>query len=247
MTGGKGRVAALSDAQIARLRQSYCGLIEEADMQIGRVLDALAAQDRLRDTLIVFTSDHGEQLGDHYLLGKLGFHDASFHVPLIVVDPSPEADATRGSIVRGMTESIDILPTILDWLGRDVPHTCDGRSLLAQIRGRDDRTRAEAHFEFSLRGGFLAPGQRVMDLDWRSCDLAVLRTDTHKYVHFQSLPPLLFDLREDPHEIVDRSGDPACRGTMLELAQRMLSWRMHHAERELTHLSASPGGLVAIA
>jgi arylsulfatase A-like enzyme len=216
-------------------------------MRIGMVLDELAARGMADDTLIVFTSDHGEQLGDHYLLGKLGFHDASFHVPLIVVDPSPAADATRGTVVRGMTESVDVLPTILDWLGMATPHTCDGHSLLAQIRGGGDRTRDAAHFEFSLRGGFHAPDARVLDLGWRSCDLAVLRTDTHKYVHFQALPPLLFDLRDDPHELLDRSRDPACAGILLEMAQRMLSWRMHHAERELVNLSASPAGLVAIA
>jgi arylsulfatase A-like enzyme len=247
MSGGEGLVAELADDEIARIRQAYCGLIEEADMRIGMVLDELAARGMADDTLIVFTSDHGEQLGDHYLLGKLGFHDASFHVPLIVVDPSPAADATRGTVVRGMTESVDVLPTILDWLGMATPHTCDGHSLLAQIRGGGDRTRDAAHFEFSLRGGFHAPDARVLDLGWRSCDLAVLRTDTHKYVHFQALPPLLFDLRDDPHELLDRSRDPACAGILLEMAQRMLSWRMHHAERELVNLSASPAGLVAIA
>lgn len=247
MSGGKGRVSELTDAELRNLRQAYCGLIEEADAQIARVLAEIEAQGRLGDTLIVFTSDHGEQLGDHYLLGKLGFHDASFHVPLIIVDPSAAADATRGRIVHGMTESIDILPTILEWVGQPVPHTCDGRSLLGQIRGGADRTREEVHFEFSLRGGFFAPSQRILGLDWRSCDLAVLRTQTHKYVHFQSLPPLLFDLAADPSEIVDRARDPACREIMLEMTQRMLSWRMHNAERELVHLSASPDGLVAVA
>jgi arylsulfatase A-like enzyme len=103
------------------------------------------------------------------------------------------------------------------------------------------------HFEFSLRGGFLTPRRRILDLDWRSCDLAVLRTRTHKYVHFQKLPPLLFDLRDDPGELHDRAADPACRATMLALAQRMLDWRMHNAERELVNLSASPDGLVVLA
>ncbi|MBL8702051.1 MAG: alkaline phosphatase family protein [Alphaproteobacteria bacterium] len=247
MSGGKGSVADLTDAELRHLRQAYCGLIEEADLQIGRVLDAVEAQGRMQDTLIVFTSDHGEQLGDHYLLGKLGFHDASYHVPLIIVDPSSAADATRGRIVRGMTESVDILPTILEWIGQPVPHTCDGRSLLPQIRGGADCTRDTVHFEFSLRGGFFAPSQRILGLDWRSCDLAVLRSDSHKYVHFQALPPVLFDLRADPGEIVDRSRDPAYREVMLDMAQRMLSWRMHHAERELVNLSASTDGLVAVA
>lgn len=247
IVGGKGNVADLTDDELRHLRQAYCGLIEEADMQIGRVLDALAEQGRLDDTLIVMTSDHGEQLGDHWLLGKMGFHDQSYHVPLIVVDPSRRADATRGKIVDGLSESIDILPTILEWLGLEVPHTCDGRSLLPVVHGGDDRGKDAVHFEFSLRGGFLAPQRRILGLDWRNCDLAVMRTPTHKYVHFQALPPVLFDLRDDPHELRNRAADPACREVMLDMAQRMLSWRMHHAERELVNMSASPDGLVSVA
>jgi arylsulfatase A-like enzyme len=247
VVGGAGRVAELSGGEIARRRQAYCGLIEEADAQIGRVLDALAHTGRLDDTLIVMTSDHGEQLGDHWLLGKFGFHDQSYRVPLIVVDPSAAADGTRGRVVDGFTESVDVLPTILDWLGLPVPHTCDGQSLLPGLRGTGAATRDEVHFEFSLRGGFLAPQRRILDLDWRSCDLAVLRTRTHKYVHFQKLPPLLFDLRNDPYELRDRSRDPECRDAMLDLTRRMLDWRMRNAERELVNLSASPDGLVCVA
>jgi arylsulfatase A-like enzyme len=246
MVGGSGRVSGLSDEEVQVLRQSYFGLIEEADAQIGRVIDALTEQGRLDETLIVMTSDHGEQLGDHGLLGKVGFYDQSYHVPLIVVDPTSAADATRGRIVRSLTESVDVLPTLLDWLDLDVPHTVDGRSLLPVVRQGCEPDRGAVHFEFSLRGGFLAPQRRILDLDYRSCDLAVLRTDDYKYVHFQALPPLLFDLREDPLELHDRSTDPACRDAMLSMAQRMLNWRMHHAERELVNLNASPEGLVTL-
>ena len=145
-----------------------------------------------------------------------------------------------------LTESIDILPTILEFLGIDVPHTCDGVSLLPVIHGKTAAAKGAAHFEFSLRGGFLAPQRQVLGLDYRSCDLAVLRTQTHKYVHFQALPPVLFDLRDDPQELYDRARDPACRDIMLAMAQQMLSWRMHNAERELLNLSASQDGLVTV-
>jgi arylsulfatase A-like enzyme len=245
MVRGAGRCVELSDRELQFLRQSYYGLIEEVDRQIGRVIEYLAARKMLDNTLIVFTSDHGEQLGDHFLLGKLGFFDQSYHVPLIVADPSPESNATRGRVFDGLSESVDVLPTVLEWLGVATPHTCDGVSLLPQVHG-DDRGKSEVHFEFSLRGGYSAPKQSALNLDYRSCDLAVLRTADYKYVHFQALPPILFDLREDPRELVDRSRDQGYREVMLEMAQRMLNWRMHNAERELTHLNASPEGLVAI-
>jgi arylsulfatase A-like enzyme len=246
MVGGKGRPAGLSGRELALLRQAYAGLIEEADARIGQVLDVLAERRELDDTLIVFTSDHGEQLGDHYMLGKMGFYDQSYHVPLIVVDPSREADASRGRVVEGLTESIDVLPTVLDWAGLAVPHTCDGASLLPTVRGAAGGLREAVHFEFAIRGGFLVPDRWTLGMDYRTCDLGVLRTERYKYVHFQTLPPLLFDLREDPGELHDRSTDPAYAAVMLTMAQKMLSWRMNCAERELVNLSASPRGLVRV-
>ena len=80
-------------------------------------------------TLVVLTSDHGEMGGDHWLLEKLGFWDESYHVPLIVVDPRAEAEGSRGTIVDAVTESVDVLPTICDFIGVEAPLQADGWSL----------------------------------------------------------------------------------------------------------------------
>lgn len=75
------------------------------------------------DTMIVFTSDHGNYLGDHWMGEKKLFHDASARIPLIVVDPSSDADATRGLRSHALVEAIDVAPTILDYFGgTEVPH-----------------------------------------------------------------------------------------------------------------------------
>lgn len=242
--GGEGNVAAMTEAEVAGLRRSYYGLIAEVDVEIGRVLDFLEQSGQIDRTLIVFTSDHGEQLGDHHLLGKCCFYDESYHIPLIVADPRPEAAATRGRVIQGLTESVDVMPTILDWLTLPVPISCDGQSLLPLIRGAEGaRPRDEVHFEFSQRIGY--PYAKVLPhgLDWRDAELAVLRTETHKYVHFPTLPPVLFDLQDDPGEFHNRADDPACRGVMLEMAQRMLTWRMRHADRTRSRYTASRHGL----
>ena len=86
-------------------------------VHLGRVLDALAAMGRLRDTLIVFTSDHGEFSGDRGLGEKELFYDEIVRVPFIVCDPDPRADATRGTADARFVEGIDVVPTILDALG----------------------------------------------------------------------------------------------------------------------------------
>ena len=93
-------------------------MMTEVDAQLGRLFDGLRERGAWDDTLVVLTSDHGEQLGDHWLTEKLGWFDQSYHVPLIVRDPRRESDATRGAVVDDrFTENVDVMPTILEWLG----------------------------------------------------------------------------------------------------------------------------------
>jgi|HubBroStandDraft_1064217.scaffolds.fasta_scaffold00354_8 arylsulfatase A-like enzyme len=246
--GGEGGVAAMTEPELQGLRRSYYGLIAEVDAEIGRVLDFLEASGQAGRTLVVFTSDHGEQLGDHHLLGKCGFYDESYHIPLIIADPRPEAAATRGRILTGLTESVDVMPTILDWLDLELPVSCDGRSLLPLVRGDADApARDEVHVEFNLRVGYPYPRVLPPGLDWRDADLAILRTEHYKYVHFPTMPPVLFDLEADPGEFRNCAGDPAHLDTVLEMARRMLNWRMRHAERTLSRYTASRRGLVDFA
>ncbi len=243
--GAAGRVADLTDTEIRLTRKAYYGLIAGLDHELGRVLGCLAETGQDRDTLILFTSDHGEQLGDHHLLGKLGYFDQSYHVPLIVFDPRPEADATRGIMVDAFSESVDVMPTVLDWLGLAVPRTCDGRSLLPFLHGRPPADwRTEVHYEFDMRGGYPDPERLAPDLAFDNGGLAVIQDRAWKYVHFEALPPLLFDLARDPHQFANLAEEPGHQAVVAEYAQKMLSWRMRHAERTLTHLSASPAGLV---
>jgi arylsulfatase A-like enzyme len=75
------------------------------------------------------------------------------------------------------------------------------------------------------------------------CSLCVLQDAAFKYVHFAALPPLLFDLRTDPHQFHNLADDPHHAATVRDYAQRMLSWRLRHADRTLTHYRASSRGL----
>ncbi|HEX2889974.1 sulfatase-like hydrolase/transferase, partial [Vineibacter terrae] len=111
--GADGVAGDLDDAAIRQARATYCGLMAEVDHHLGRVLDFVRDSGQWDDTLIVFTSDHGEMLGDHYQFGKSGYFDPIFHVPLVIRDPLAPAEA-RGTGVDAFTESVDIMPTILD-------------------------------------------------------------------------------------------------------------------------------------
>ncbi len=217
---------------LRQLRATYYGMVSEVDDQFGRLLDGLDGEGVLEETLIVVTSDHGEMLGDHWLLEKLGWWDASYHVPLIVFDPRREADATRGTTIDAFTESIDVMPTILDWIGVDVPLQCDGRSLAPWLRGRvPQRWRDAVHWEWDFRDPVAHLGEDTFGLTMEECTLAVLRDEHGKYVHFAAQDAIFFDLDADPDQIHDVA---ASSPHALDYAQRMLSWRMRHADRTLT-------------
>jgi arylsulfatase A-like enzyme len=242
---GQGLVSAMSEDEVRATRTAYYGLISEVDAHLGRVISYLKETGQYDNTLIVFTCDHGEQLGDHHLLGKIGYFDASFRIPLVVRDPSPEAAISRGRIVDQFTETIDVMPTILAWAGARVPYSCDGKSLLPFLHGETPTDwRTEVHYEFDFRTSFGKVHERVLNLPVDQCSLAVLQDTRYKYVHFDALPPLFFDLAADPGQFHNLASDPAHAPRVLEYAQKMLSWRLRYADRTLTGYSASPQGLV---
>ena len=101
--------------------------------------------------MVIFTSDHGEQIGDHWLLGKLGYFDESYHIPLIIRDPTnPQSN---GRIIEEFTENVDVMPTILDWVDLPLPVQCDGRSLSPFLKNQKTPSdwRDAVHWEYDFR------------------------------------------------------------------------------------------------
>ena len=97
------------------MRAVYFGLIAEVDHHLGRILERLARRGELDRTLVVVTADHGEMLGDHWMLGKAGFFPQAFHVPLLIRQP----EGVRGRRVTAFTEHVDLMPTVLASLGAE--------------------------------------------------------------------------------------------------------------------------------
>jgi arylsulfatase A-like enzyme len=194
--------------------------------------------------MIVFTSDHGEQMGDHWLVGKCGYFDQSYRIPLIVRDPRKSADETRGARVTHFTENVDIAPTMLSAIGAAIPDQCDGKSLSPFLKGEGAprNWRTEAHWEYDFRDPTDDAAEQTLDLTLHQCTLNVIRDAKYKYVHFTKLPPLFFDLEKDPGEFVNRATDPSYLPLVLEYAQKMLSWRMNHDEQTLTHIMITHDG-----
>lgn len=234
--------AKISERDLRQLRATYYGMIAEVDAEIGRLLARLEAMNALDQTLIVFTSDHGELLGDHWMLGKDGWHDGAFHIPLIVRVPGMPSDA-QGRKVAAFSEAVDVMPTVLDWLGRSVPMACDGDSLMPWLRGETPTDwRVEAHWEYDFRDIESQAPEDALLLSSDQCALSVIRGKRFKYVHFAGLPPILYDLKKDPGELRNWADDGGYAGVLLTYAQRMLTWRMLHADRTLSRHWLGPDG-----
>lgn len=239
------------EAEARQLRATYYGAMAEVDDQLDVLFTWLGERGLLEDTLVVVTSDHGDQMGDHWLVEKLGYWDESYQVPLLVIDPRDHAEATRGTVVDDFTEHVDVLPTICSWLGLEVPLQCDGRALQPFVTGAGapDDWRSAAHWEWDFRNPELHLAEDLLGLRMEECCLNVVRTSEHKYVHFAGVdqticPPLLFDLEADPDQLTNLAADPAYDAVRAELAGRLLSWRMRHDERTLTGHFLSDSGLV---
>ncbi|TNE34868.1 MAG: DUF4976 domain-containing protein, partial [Alphaproteobacteria bacterium] len=219
-------------------------LITEVDDNIARIVAELKSSNRYDETLIIITSDHGEQLGDHYLFGKLGFYDQSFHIPLLIKPPKSWGAVTGGQ-VTDFTESVDIMPTILEGLGLPAARQCDGKSLMPFLKGETPSSWRDAvHWLFDFRDPLSKRAENFFGLPSSDLNLLVRRDADFKYVHFANLPPLLFDMRNDPEETRNLAEEPDYQAVVLDYARELLSWRMRHEYRELVDLLASEEGLV---
>ena len=230
-----------SDPQkLARQRAQYFGMIGHIDNQIGRLLAALRRLDMWDDTMIVITSDHGEMLGDHGLMGKLGYWEQSYAIPCIVRDPRHAG--AHGTTVTAFTENVDLMPTICDAIGVEVPAQCDGYPLTPFLEGDRPRWwRSAAHWEFDWRGELIraVASQWPWDRTLERQNLAVLRTESHAYVQFGNGDWLCFDLAADPTwRTTTRRPD-----VVLSLAQQMLVWRAQHTDRVLADMLCEDGGI----
>ena len=235
----------LSESDVRQARATYYGMMSEVDAQIGRLVDALKAFGEYERTFIVFTTDHGEHLRDHWQFAKYGYFEQTFYIPLIVRDPGAAGDAARAAIVDEFTESVDVMPTILESLGLEVPSQCDGESLLPFCHGRVAAPwRDSAFSECDFRDFIPQGSDTLLGMTPDECAFNVIRDRRYKYVHLTGLPPLFFDLKADPNEFHNLAGDPGHQAKMLEYAQRMLSLRINHDERVLANIVLTPEGPV---
>ncbi len=210
---------------------AYMGLIKQCDDQMGRLFDYLERSGRMDDTMIVVTSDHGDYLGDHWLGEKDLFHDCSAKIPLIVYDPSPEADATRGTTCDALVESIDLAATFIELTGAEVPqHIIEGRSLRPFLTGETpDGWRDFAVSEFDIGP---TPMAQKLGLEPDQSRLFMIADKSWKFIHADGgFRPMLFDLQHDPEELNDLGGDPDHADIIEQMYTRLGTWARRISQR----------------
>ena len=207
----------------------YMGLVKELDDNLGRLFDYLEESGRMEDTLVVFCSDHGDNMGDHWLGEKDLFFDCAARVPLIVYDPRAAADATRGTTSDALVEGIDLTPTFMDFFGVPAkPHIVEGRSLEPLLHGAvpaDWRDHVISEYDYATRDA-----RRAIGVDQADARMTMVFDGRWKYVHVETMRPLLFDLETDPDELNDLGADPAFADQIARLRELHFTWaRRHHA------------------
>jgi arylsulfatase A-like enzyme len=209
---------------------AYMGLIKQCDDQLGRLLDHLEATGRMKDTMIVLTSDHGDYLGDHWLGEKDLFHEQSVKVPMIIYDPRPEADPARGTTCAALVESIDLAATFVEAAGGAVPdHIIEGRSLIPWLHGAVPEWRefAVSEYDYSATPQAVKLGVRPRD-----ARLFMVFDGRFKLIHAEGgFRPMLFDLQADPDEYDDLAKGDAHQDELDRLYDMLAHWGRRMSQR----------------
>ncbi|MHB1457718.1 MAG: sulfatase-like hydrolase/transferase [Armatimonadota bacterium] len=206
----------LDDVELKHMklfRARYFELIAEVDYHVGRILRTLDQLGLAENTLIIFTADHGEMLGEHGLTQKFVPYQASIRVPFIMRLPGK---IPAGRIVDHPVNTLDIFATIFDYLGFPCPEQ-EGRSLRALIDGKQD-----GH-----------PGYTFTELGWPGSAYTLFVSNRWKYVWYENpnQMDLLYDLEKDPHEMENLLGENPDRRKHIskakEIRKEMLTWMDH--------------------
>ncbi len=234
--GFDGDCRAMSRETAGELRAVYLGLIAEVDHHLGRILDWLRDTGQEDRTLVVLTADHGDMLGVKAMWGKESVFEPAFHVPLFMRDPHSGVVGRVGAL----TESVDVAPTILTWIGRSPPAAMDGRSLLPLLSGDTPDGWRDAVFMEADFGHPVTPTrfQSALGVGEREATAAVLREERWKYVHFGGgVAPMLFDLLADPGEAENLAGLPEHAGEVSRMARKLIDRMTERRDRRLTGIT----------
>jgi arylsulfatase A-like enzyme len=202
----------------------YAGQVAYIDKQVGRVLDALEESGQSENTLIIFTSDHGDMQGRFNSVGKSidSFYDTLVRIPLIINYPGK---IKPGTIIGEFVSQVDYMPTILDYCGVDIPSDIQGRSLRPLIEGEVERIREYAFCE------------RVVQQKYAG---RMIRSKDFKYCWYETGEQYFYDLKKDPEEKTDVFNDETYSDEIEKLHRELKRWMKETNDPAYTTVPDSP-------
>jgi len=192
------------------IKQTY-GMVSHVDEQVGRVLDCLEEQGLAENTVVMFISDHGDQLGEHGLFYKSIYpYDRHSHIPFLAKVPGA---MEKGKVVDDVVSMLDMVPTVLDLAGVTPVDELPGEVLTPVVAGDQLPVRKQA----------LVEADRV-NSPIGSLKMRALATNDYKLVYYPvQQETMLFDRRNDPLELKNLAGDPAYQAIVLDLFKQLLT------------------------
>jgi arylsulfatase A-like enzyme len=215
-----------TEAGWRRIRANYLGLVTLVDNAVGEVLQALDDSGAADNTVVVFTSDHGDMMGDHGILAKMTQYEEAVRVPLMVRAPWL---AGQGRRVHGRFSQIDLVPTLLDLLGQPAPEDLHGCSRVGALQGDGSLGQEDVFIEWNGRHGRNGPPfttadddtRRILALPWRT----VICPDGWKLNLNPEDQCELYDLESDPYEQHNRFDDADQQERIADLRARIEAWQ----------------------
>lgn len=187
-------------------KAGYCGEVKCIDENVGRILDCLSEQDVLGKTVVVFTTDHGDYMGEHGLRGKNQLYETAYRIPLLIRWPK---EIARGTVIDNIVSTVDFQPTILSLMGIEPSGREQGRDAAALLRGKEAgwQDAAFIHHSSLNRAGIFTP----------EYELVYVRDNDH----------ILFDRVHDPKQVNNLFDDTERKKVIAELTDHVIS---HHVE-----------------
>jgi arylsulfatase len=216
--------------------RSYYGAITQVDHEIGLILDTLEASGKASNTIVVFSADHGQQLMEHGVIDKNCFFEHSVRVPLMMRAPGRVKPGNYNQLI----ETIDLLPTLFDFIGLPEPVEVQGRSFAPLIAdmGRP-YTPHDAVFSENIIPEVITGGKKDLPFEKgrgvdgiRHPDAKMVRTDRWKYNYYPDGYSELYDLQSDPGENTNLTGRPEHHALEEEMRTRLLNWLIDSAETD---------------
>lgn len=220
---------------IRRLIRIYWGMVSCIDDEVGRILQTLDEQGIAEDTIVLFTADHGDYMGDHRMIRK-GPHlyEALTHVPLICRWPG----RFRARQTDAMATNIDIYPTLCELAGVEAPDVVQGESFAPLLRGETEVHRDRVFLEHGGPGAPLRPADVTEELEAELAEdtghhlcptiyrgrVKGVRTDRWKYCYTPGDVDELYDLQADPRELTNVAGDPSLAEIVADHRRMLLEW-----------------------